>query len=54
MEIKNIEVRYTIVINGVVYERKIENWTESVKTAQKNGVEFNSDKDVIDWIEMDL
>jgi len=51
MNIKSVVRKTIIVINGVEHILSETSWTKSIHEAQNSGVEFESDKDVIDWVE---
>jgi|NOAtaT_7_FD_contig_101_1105397_length_1619_multi_2_in_0_out_0_1 hypothetical protein len=51
MTIESVVRKTIIVINGVEHILSETSWTESVHEAQDSGVEFESDEDVIDWVE---
>ena len=51
MTIESVVRKTIIVINGVEHILSETSWTESVHEAQNSGMEFESDEDVIDWVE---
>lgn len=53
MNIESVVRKVVIIINGVEHVRSETDWTESIFSAQGSGVEFESDVDVIEWIETD-
>ncbi len=53
MNIESVVRKVVIIINGVEHVRSETDWTESIFSAQDSGVEFESDVDVIEWIETD-
>lgn len=51
MKIKSVIEKRVIIINGKEYVREITNWTTSVKEASENGIVFDEEFDIVEWIE---
>lgn len=52
MKIQSVTLKTVITINGVEHIREIADYTESINSAIDTGVDFESEDDVFDWIEI--
>lgn len=52
MKIAQVICKTIIIINGVEHIRSETDWTESIKSAQDNGIFFDDEEDIFDWIEI--
>jgi hypothetical protein len=50
MEIKKVTRKIVVTITGVEHIHSEENWTQSIKDAQKSGIEFEKKEDIFDWL----
>lgn len=51
MDIQSVTRKIVIVINGVEHIRYEDDFTESIHSAQKEGVRIETNEDVFEWIE---